>query len=182
MAITDLEGAKITSSEMTENSIVGTTGSTTKYTGQASAVKAMFDKFSNFITGKHNDLVDFLGGGYREIKTQNLTPTKYLTFTVAGSKDFRVNKCGKHCTLDINARWAGADNNVTGKTMYTVGTLPSGYRPKNDVYFVLGIKQIVNYISVLGKVTTAGEVQIAQEDNTPTNLLIVGTVSYFTEE
>ena len=181
MAITDLDGAKITSAEITENSVVGTTGSATKYIGQASAVKAMLDKFSNFIAGKHNDLVDFLGSGYQAIRTQNLTPTKYLTLNIGGSKDFRVSKCGKHCTLDINARWAGADNSVSQKTFYTVGTLPSGYRPKKDVYFVLGIKQVTSYISVLGKVTTAGEVQIAQQDNTPTNLLIVGTVSYFTE-
>lgn len=177
-----LEDTKVTASEITDNSIVGTTGSQTKYIGQASAVKAMLDKFSNLIATKHNALVDFLGSDYLMVSVVDLTPTKYLTLNIGGSKDLRVIKCGKSCTLDINARWAGEDNKVTGKEFYTVATIPSGYRPKNDACFVLGIKGISSYISVIGKITTAGEVQIAQENNTPTNLLVVGSVSYFTED
>lgn len=176
MALTDY---KITE---TERDTLGITTANDQYINQAGTIKARFDALPKTIINKYNSLIDFLDSGYQAIQTQNLTPTKYLTLTITGSKDFRVNKCGKHCTLDINARWAGADNSVSQKTFYTVGTLPSGYRPKNDVYFVLGIKQVTSYISVLGKVTTAGEVQIAQEYNTPTNLLIVGTASYFTEE
>lgn len=176
MALTDY---KITE---TERDTLGITTANDQYINQAGTIKARFDALPKTIVNKYNSLIDFLGSGYQTVSVVDLTPTKYVTLDTSDAKDLRVSKCGKHCVLDINARWAGADNSVRQKTFYTVATLPSGYRPKNNVYFGLTIKMVTGFISVVGKLTTAGEVQIAQESNTPTNLLVVGNASYFTEE